>query len=98
MIAKVLRRAISLSRVTIIIPINILGHDWGSIVGWSIVMRSNIFVKSFISICGGDEFPQASVYSKLTYNNKPHYISSFQNPHLSASVLDKDLDLSLIHI
>jgi len=74
-------------------PINILGHDWGSIVGWSIVMRSNIFVKSFISICGGDEFPQASVYSKLTYNNKPHYISSFQNPHLSASVLDKDLDL-----
>ena len=71
----------------------IVGHDWGSIVAWSVASRGNVGIKKLISICGGTEFPSSSVYDNLTFNKKPHYISSFQNPEQSNTLLSKNLDL-----
>ena len=71
----------------------IVGHDWGSIVAWSVASRGNVEIRKLISICGGTEFPSSSVYDNLTFNKKPHYISSFQNPEQSNILLSKNLDL-----
>ena len=71
----------------------IVGHDWGSIVAWSVASRGNVGIKKLISICGGTEFPSSSVYDNLTFNKRPHYISSFQNPEQSNILLSKNLDL-----
>ena len=59
--------------------LTIVGHDWGSIVAWAVTSRENININKVVSICGGTEFPLSAVYSNLTYKEKPHYISSFQN-------------------
>ena len=71
----------------------IVGHDWGSIVAWSVASRGNVEIRKLISICGGTEFPSSSVYDNLTFNKEPHYISSFQNPEQSNILLSKNLDL-----
>ena len=71
----------------------IIGHDWGSIVAWSVASRGNVEIRKLISICGGTEFPSSSVYDNLTFNKRPHYISSFQNPEQSNILLSKNLDL-----
>ena len=71
----------------------IVGHDWGSIVAWSVASRGNVGIKKLISICGGTEFPSSSVYDNLTFNKRPHYISSFQNPEQSNILLSKNLHL-----
>ncbi len=52
----------------------VVGHDWGSIVGWALISRGNINVKKYISICGGDEFPSSQIYNKLNYNLCENYI------------------------
>ena len=71
----------------------IVGHDWGSIVAWSVASRGNVEIRKLISICGGTEFPSSSVYDNLTFNKRPHYISSFQNTEQSNILLSKNLDL-----
>ena len=35
----------------------IVGHDWGSIVGWAIASRGYVDIQKMISISGGTEFP-----------------------------------------
>ena len=72
--------------------LTIVGHDWGSIVAWAVTSRENINIKKVVSICGGTEFPISAVYSNLTYEEKPHYISSFQNVKESANIIDNNLD------
>ncbi len=72
--------------------LTIVGHDWGSIVGWAVVSRKNISVKNFVSICGGDEFPGSNIYNNLKFNLEDHYITSFQNPKKSAEEIDLNLD------
>ena len=70
----------------------VVGHDWGSIVGWALISRGNINVKKYISICGGDEFPSSQIYNKLNYKLGEHYISSFQQPEKAAKEIDNNLD------
>tara|TARA_B100000686_G_scaffold7005_1_gene6893 strand:- start:998 stop:1870 length:873 start_codon:yes stop_codon:yes gene_type:complete len=70
----------------------VVGHDWGSIVGWALISRGNINVKKYISICGGDEFPSSQIYNKLNYKLGEHYISSFQQPETAAKEIDNNLD------
>ena len=70
----------------------VVGHDWGSIVGWALISRENINVKKYISICGGDEFPSSQIYNKLNYKLGEHYISSFQQPEKAAKEIDNNLD------
>ena len=70
----------------------IVGHDWGSIVGWALISRANIDVKKLISICGGDEFPNSYIYNNLKFKQGVHYISSFQDPEESAKVIDTNLE------
>ena len=70
----------------------IVGHDWGSIVAWAVTSRENININKVVSICGGTEFPLSTVYSNLTYKEKPHYISSFQNVKESANIIDNNLE------
>ena len=70
----------------------IVGHDWGSIVGWALISRGNINVKKLVSICGGDEFPNSYIYNKLIFKQGEHYISSFQNPEKSAIKIDENLE------
>ena len=70
----------------------IVGHDWGSIVAWAVVSREKININKLVSICGGTEFPISAVYSNLTYNEKPHYISSFQNVEESTNIIDHNLE------
>ena len=72
--------------------LTIVGHDWGSIVGWAIVSRENIMIEKLISICGGTEFPTSNVYSDLNYHGKPHYISSFQDVEKSSIIIDNNLE------
>ena len=72
--------------------LTIVGHDWGSIVAWAIISREKINISKLISICGGTEFPTTAVYKNLTYKEKPHYISSFQNFKESADIIDNNLD------
>ena len=72
--------------------LTIVGHDWGSIVAWAVTSRENININKVVSICGGTEFPQSAVYSNLTYKEKPHYISSFQNVKESANIIDNNLE------
>ena len=72
--------------------LTIVGHDWGSIVGWAIVSRENIMIEKLISICGGTEFPTSNVYSDLNYHGKPHYISSFQDVIKSSIIIDNNLE------
>jgi len=72
--------------------LTIIGHDWGSIVGWAVISRRNINVNKFISICGGDEFPSTQIYNNLKFNLDDHYISSFQNPEKSAEEIDLNLE------
>ena len=72
--------------------LTIVGHDWGSIVAWAVTSRENINIKKVVSICGGTEFPISAVYSNLTYKEKPHYISSFQNVKESANIIDNNLE------
>ena len=72
--------------------LTIVGHDWGSIVAWAVTSRENININKVVSICGGTEFPISSVYSNLTYEEKPHYISSFQNVKESANIIDNNLE------
>ncbi len=71
----------------------IVGHDWGSIVAWAIANRGNVVVEKLLLICGGTEFPLASVYNNLVYKNGQHYITSFQNPEQANDLLSKNLDL-----
>ena len=70
----------------------VVGHDWGSIVGWALISRGNINVKKYISICGGDEFPSSQIYNKLNYKLGEHYISSFQKPEKAVKEIDNNLD------
>ena len=70
----------------------IVGHDWGSIVAWAVASREKININKLVSICGGTEFPISAVYSNLTYNEKPHYISSFQNVEESTNIIDHNLE------
>ena len=70
----------------------IVGHDWGSIVGWALISRANIDVKKLISICGGDEFPNSYIYNNLKFKQGLHYISSFQDPEESSKVIDTNLE------
>ena len=72
--------------------LSIVGHDWGSIVAWAVTSRENININKVVSICGGTEFPLTPVYSNLTYKEKPHYISSFQNVKESANIIDNNLE------
>ena len=72
--------------------LTIVGHDWGSIVAWAVTSRENININKVVSICGGTEFPRSAVYSNLTYKEKPHYISSFQNVRESANIIDNNLE------
>ena len=72
--------------------LTIVGHDWGSIVAWAVTSRENININKVVSICGGTEFPLSAVYSNLTYEEKPHYISSFQNVKESANIIDNNLE------
>ena len=72
--------------------LTIVGHDWGSIVAWAVTSRENININKVVSICGGTEFPLSAVYSNLTYKEKPHYISSFQNGKESANIIDNNLE------
>ena len=72
--------------------LTIVGHDWGSIVAWAVTSRGNININKVVSICGGTEFPLSAVYSNLTYKEKPHYISSFQNVKESANIIDNNLE------
>ena len=73
--------------------LTIVGHDWGSIVAWSIASRENVKVGKLVSICGGTEFPSTSIYDNLTFDKGLHYISSFQNPEEVNKLLIKNLDL-----
>ena len=72
----------------------------GSIVAWAVISREKVNINKLVSLCGGTEFPISAVYSNLTYNEKLHYISSFQNVKESANIIDSNLELflSLIHI
>ena len=72
--------------------LTIVGHDWGSIVAWAVTSREIIDINKVVSICGGTEFPITAVYSNLTYKEKPHYISSFQNVKESANIIDNNLE------
>ena len=72
--------------------LTIVGHDWGSIVAWAIISREKINISKLISVCGGTEFPTTAVYKNLTYKEKPHYISSFQNFKKSADIIDNNLE------
>ena len=72
--------------------LTIVGHDWGSIVAWAVISREKINISKLISICGGTEFPTTDVYKNLTYKEKPHYISSFQNFKESAYIIDDNLE------
>ena len=72
--------------------LTIVGHDWGSIVAWAVISREKINSSKLISICGGTEFPTTAVYKNLTYKEKPHYISSFQNFKESAYIIDDNLE------
>ena len=72
--------------------LTIVGHDWGSIVAWAVTSRENVNINKVVSICGGTEFPLSTVYSNLTYKEKPHYISSFQNVKESANIIDNNLE------
>ena len=72
--------------------LTIVGHDWGSIVAWAVISREKINISKLISICGGTEFPTTAVYKNLTYKEKPHYISSFQNIEESANIIDNNLE------
>ena len=72
--------------------LTIVGHDWGSIVAWAVVSRENIKIKKLVSICGGTEFPTSNIYNNLTYKEKPHYISSFQNVKTSAEIINRNLE------
>ena len=70
-----------------------MGHDWGSIVAWSIACRGNVEIKKLVSICGGTEFPSSNVYDNLNFDKGNHYISSFQNPEEANKLISKNLDL-----
>ena len=72
--------------------LTIVGHDWGSIVAWSLTSREKVNINKLVSLCGGTEFPISDVYSNLTYREKPHYISSFQNVKESANIIDNNLE------
>ena len=72
--------------------LTIVGHDWGSIVAWALTSREKVNIKKLVSLCGGTEFPLSDVYRNLTYREKPHYISSFQNVKESANIIDKNLE------
>ena len=72
--------------------LTIVGHDWGSIVAWAIISREKINISKLISICGGTEFPTTAVYNNLTYKEKPHYISSFQNVKETSNIIDNNLE------
>ena len=72
--------------------LTIVGHDWGSIVAWALTSREIVNINKLVSLCGGTEFPLSDVYSNLTYREKPHYISSFQNVKESANIIDNNLD------
>ncbi len=71
----------------------IVGHDWGTIVAWSLVSRGKVKISKLISICGGTEFPPSKVYNNLIYENGLHYISSFQNPKHSNDLISNNLNL-----
>ena len=71
----------------------IVGHDWGSIVAWSIACRNNVEIEKLVSICGGTEFPSTTIYNNLIFDKGPHYISSFQNPEKVNKLLTNNLDL-----
>ena len=73
--------------------LTIVGHDWGSIVAWSIACRNNVEIEKLVSICGGTEFPSTTIYNNLIFDKGQHYISSFQNPKKVNKLLSKNLDL-----
>ena len=72
--------------------LTIVGHDWGSIVGWAVISRNKVNINKFISVCGGDEFPSTYIYNKLRFNLGEHYITSFQDPKKSSKEIDSNLE------
>ena len=71
--------------------VSIIAHDWGTIVAWAVVQRNIVEVNNLISVCGGTEFPNTSVYEQLVFPKGDHYITSFQNPISSSKYLDSDI-------
>ena len=71
---------------------SIIAHDWGTIVAWAVLQRNIVSVNNLVSVCGGTEFPNTSIYSELIYPEGDHYITSFQDPISSSEYLDKDIE------
>ena len=46
--------------------LTIVGHDWGSIVAWSLTSREKVNINKLVSLCGGTEFPISVSYTHLT--------------------------------
>ena len=72
--------------------VSIIAHDWGTIVAWAVLQRNIVEVNNLVSVCGGTEFPNTSIYEKLIFPKGEHYITSFQNPTTSSEYLDSDVD------
>ena len=72
--------------------VSIIAHDWGTIVAWAVLQRNIVVVNNLVSVCGGTEFPNTSIYERLIFPNGKHYITSFQNPTTSSEYLDSDVD------
>ena len=47
--------------------LTIVGHDWGSIIGWSLTSREKVNINKLVSLCGGTEFPISDVSVSYTH-------------------------------
>ncbi len=61
-------------------PVHVVGHDWGSTVGWAVASHSPELVSSYTAVSVGH--PAAFLRSMLTSNQllKSYYIGLFQLP------------------
>jgi len=71
--------------------VSIVAHDWGTIVAWAVLQRNIVVINNLVSVCGGTEFPNTSIYENLIFPKGEHYITSFQNPNSSSAYLDSDI-------
>lgn len=76
--------------------LTLVGHDWGTVVAWSVLKRNTVSISNYLSICGGTLFPGSNVYSTLKYRDGDHYITSFQKPKDASKVLDKNIRKTLL--